>query len=68
MAFACDPVSAFGSIIAANREVDLALVEEIGTLFVEVLVAPGYTPEALAWLAAHKKNCRVMVARRGDPR
>ncbi len=38
------------------------LVEEIGSLFVEVLAAPGYTPDALAWLAEHKKNCRVMLA------
>ncbi len=66
LAFACDPVSAFGSIIAVNGEVDRALVEEIGALFVEVLAAPGYTPDALAWLAEHKKNCRVMVARKGD--
>jgi phosphoribosylaminoimidazolecarboxamide formyltransferase/IMP cyclohydrolase len=64
LAFACDPVSAYGSIIAANREVDRALVEEIGSLFVEVLAAPGYTPDALAWLAEHKKNCRVMIAHR----
>ena len=67
LAFACDPVSAFGSIIAVNREVDRALVEEIGSLFVEVLAAPAYRPDALAWLAEHKKNCRVMVARRSDP-
>ena len=60
LAFACDPVSAFGSIIAVNREVDRALVEEIGSLFVEVLAAPAYTPDALGWLAEHKKNCRVM--------
>ncbi len=66
LAFACDPVSAFGSIIAVNREVDRALVEEIGSLFVEVLVAPAYTPDALAWLAEHKKNCRVMVAGSND--
>ena len=64
LAFACDPVSAFGSIIAVNREVDRALVEEIDSLFVEVLAAPGYTPDALAWLAEHKKNCRVMIGRR----
>ena len=62
LAFVCDPVSAFGSIIAVNREVDRALVEEIGSLFVEVLAAPGYTPDTLAWLAEHKKNCRVMIA------
>ncbi len=66
LAFECDPVSAFGSIIAVNREADLALVQEIGSLFVEVLAAPAYTPDALAWLAAHKKNCRVMVARSND--
>ena len=63
LAFDCDPVSAYGSIVAVNREVDGALVEEIGQLFVEVLAAPSYTPAALAWLAAHKKNCRVMAAR-----
>ena len=63
LALACDPVSAFGSIVAANRQVDLALVKEIGALFVEVLVAPAYTSDALAWLAEHKKNCRVMVSR-----
>ncbi len=62
LAFECDPVSAFGSIIATNREVDRALVEAIGSLFVEVLAAPAYTPDALAWLAEHKKNCRVMLA------
>ena len=65
LALACDPVSAFGSIIAVNQEVERALVEEIGSLFVEVLVAPSYTPEALEWLAQHKKNCRVVVARPG---
>ena len=63
LAFACDPVSAYGSIIATNREVDLPLVQEIGSLFVEVLAAPGYSADALDWLAAHKKNCRVMLAR-----
>jgi len=66
LAFACDPVSAYGSIIAANREVDLPFVQEFGKLFVEVLAAPGYTAKALAWLASHKKNCRVMLARSGD--
>ena len=66
LAFACDPVSAYGSIIAANGAVDRALVEEIGTIFVEVLVAPAFTADALAWLAQHKKNCRVMVAKPGD--
>ncbi|MGC8780963.1 MAG: bifunctional phosphoribosylaminoimidazolecarboxamide formyltransferase/IMP cyclohydrolase, partial [Anaerolineae bacterium] len=63
LALACDPVSAFGSIIAANRPVDLSFVQEIGSLFVEVLAAPDFTTDALEWLAAHKKNCRVMKAR-----
>ena len=63
LAYECDPVSAFGGIIACNRPVDLAFVEAVGGLFVEVLVAPEYTEEALAWLAEHKKNCRVMRAR-----
>ena len=66
LAFACDPVSAYGSIIATNREVDLPLVQEFGSLFVEVLAAPGYTADALAWLATHKKNCRVMLARSSE--
>jgi phosphoribosylaminoimidazolecarboxamide formyltransferase/IMP cyclohydrolase len=63
LALACDPVSAFGSVIAVNREVDRALVEEIGSLFVEVLAAPSYTADAMEWLAVHKKNCRVMAGR-----
>jgi phosphoribosylaminoimidazolecarboxamide formyltransferase/IMP cyclohydrolase len=58
-AYACDPVSAFGSIIAVNRPVDLDLVAAIGSLFVEVLAAPAFTPAALAQLA-RKTNLRVM--------
>jgi phosphoribosylaminoimidazolecarboxamide formyltransferase/IMP cyclohydrolase len=59
-ALACDPVSAFGGIIASNRPVDAAFVEAMGKLFVEVLAAPAFTDEALALLAARKKGCRVM--------
>jgi phosphoribosylaminoimidazolecarboxamide formyltransferase / IMP cyclohydrolase len=66
-ALECDPVSAFGGIIAVNRQATRSLVTEIGGLFVEVLAAPSYTPEALEWLAEHKKNCRVMIARPGRP-
>jgi len=65
LAFECDPVSAFGSIIATNRQVGRDMVEEIGALFVEVLAAPSYTTGALEWLAEHKKNCRVMLSRSG---
>ncbi len=60
-ALASDPVSAFGSIITVNRPIDLALVEAIGNLFVEVLAAPDFTPEALQRLSK-KKNLRVMKA------
>lgn len=63
-ALASDPVSAFGSIIAVNRTVDVDLLEVMGKLFVEVLAAPDFTEDALSWLAARKKNCRVMKARR----
>lgn len=59
-ALACDPVSAFGGIIASNRPIDGAFVERMGKLFVEVIAAPSFTDEALALLAAKKKGCRVM--------
>ncbi len=58
-AFATDPTSAFGGIIAFNRPVDAAALEAVCAQFVEVLIAPGYTPEALA-VAAQKKNVRVL--------
>ncbi len=59
-ALACDPVSAFGGILAANRPIDAAFVERLGKLFTEVIAAPAITPEALELLARRKKNCRVM--------
>src|SRR5690606_22589987 len=59
-AYESDTVSAFGSIIAVNRTVTLSLVESIGSLFVDVLVAPEYDEDALKWLSTKKKNCRVM--------
>jgi phosphoribosylaminoimidazolecarboxamide formyltransferase/IMP cyclohydrolase len=68
LAYTCDPVSAFGGIIACNRPLDLPFVEALGGLFVEVLAAPGYADEALAWLREHKPNCRVMLARGGPQR
>jgi len=58
-AYKTDPTSAFGGIIAFNAEVDRATAEHIVQQFVEVLIAPAYTPEALAVLAA-KKNTRVL--------
>lgn len=58
-ALASDQVSAFGSIIAANRAVDADFVNAIGDLFVEVLLAPGYSEDALA-LLAKKPSLRVL--------
>jgi phosphoribosylaminoimidazolecarboxamide formyltransferase/IMP cyclohydrolase len=58
-ALACDPVSAFGGIIAANRPLDGKTAELIGKLFSEVIIAPAFSPEALAILAA-KKNLRLL--------
>ena len=58
-ALEADPVSAFGGVIGINREVDAAAAEEIAKLFVEAIVAPGFTAEALARFAA-KKNLRLV--------
>jgi phosphoribosylaminoimidazolecarboxamide formyltransferase / IMP cyclohydrolase len=63
-ALACDPVSAFGSVIAFSVEVDEACAQAVASLFVECIVAPSFTPEALAALGA-KKNLRVLE---GTPR
>jgi phosphoribosylaminoimidazolecarboxamide formyltransferase/IMP cyclohydrolase len=66
-AFKTDPTSAFGGIIAFNRPVDEAAATAISGQFVEVLLAPGYSPEALAVFAA-KKNVRVLQVPQGDSR
>lgn len=58
-ALACDPVSAFGSVIAVNRPVDKATAERLNKLFVEVLLAPGYEAEALEILKS-KENIRIL--------
>ncbi len=58
-ALAADPVSAFGSVIGVNREVDEAAAEEIAKLFVEAIAAPAYTPGARERFAA-KKNLRLL--------
>jgi len=68
-AHATDPVSAFGGVIAANREVSVAMAEQVADVFTEVVLAPSYTPEALEILQ-RKKNLRLLrltgpVARRG---
>lgn len=62
-AFACDPKSAFGGIVAVNREVPLSLVEHFADrdkLFVEVLIAPSFSPEALERLSK-RPNLRVLA-------
>ena len=58
---ACDPVSAFGGIVAVNREVPVAMAEELSNVFTEVIVAPSYTEEAIAKLT-EKKNIRIIEA------
>jgi phosphoribosylaminoimidazolecarboxamide formyltransferase/IMP cyclohydrolase len=58
-ALEADPVSAFGGVIGINREVDGAAAEEIAKLFVEAIVAPGFTKEALERFSA-KKNLRLI--------
>ena len=64
-AHACDPVSAFGGVIAANRVVTLAMAEQVKPVFTEVIVAPGYEAEALELLLT-KKNLRILEV--GAPR
>ncbi len=61
LANACDPVSAFGGIVAVNREVTAALAASLSPVFTEVVVAPSFTDAALAVLTA-KKNLRVLSA------
>jgi phosphoribosylaminoimidazolecarboxamide formyltransferase/IMP cyclohydrolase len=61
---ATDPVSAFGGIVALNRQVDRAAAEELVSLFLECVIAPSYNPEARDILSA-KGGLRVMEA--GDP-
>jgi phosphoribosylaminoimidazolecarboxamide formyltransferase / IMP cyclohydrolase len=59
-ALRCDPVSAFGGIVALNRTLDEAAAERISAIFTEVIVAPEATDAALA-LLARKKNLRVLL-------
>ncbi|HEU5222407.1 MAG TPA: bifunctional phosphoribosylaminoimidazolecarboxamide formyltransferase/IMP cyclohydrolase [Candidatus Lumbricidophila sp.] len=59
-AHACDPVSAFGGVIAANRVVTAEMAKTVAEIFTEVVVAPGFEPEAIEVLTA-KKNVRLLV-------
>ncbi|MFD4291675.1 bifunctional phosphoribosylaminoimidazolecarboxamide formyltransferase/IMP cyclohydrolase [Rhodococcus sp. NPDC058532] len=60
-AHACDPVSAFGGVIAANREITVEMAEQVAEIFTEVIIAPSYAPGAVEVLA-RKKNVRVLEA------
>jgi phosphoribosylaminoimidazolecarboxamide formyltransferase/IMP cyclohydrolase len=60
-ALAADPVSAFGGVFVCNREVDLETATAINQLFYEVLIAPGFTPEAKALLAAKKNRILLQI-------
>jgi phosphoribosylaminoimidazolecarboxamide formyltransferase/IMP cyclohydrolase len=62
----CDPVSAFGGIVAVNRPVPVAMAEALSGVFTEVVVAPGFEPGALEVLQA-KKNLRILEARPPAP-
>jgi len=57
----CDPVSAFGGVIAANAEVSVDMAETVADIFTEVVVAPAYEEGAVAVLS-RKKNIRILVA------
>jgi len=59
-AHACDPTSAYGGVIAANRPVSVEMARQVAEIFTEVIVAPGYAEGALDVLAA-KKNLRILV-------
>ncbi len=59
-AFSCDTVSAFGGIVALNNEVDLSLANELHEIFLEAIIAPAFSSEALA-LLTKKKNLRLIT-------
>jgi phosphoribosylaminoimidazolecarboxamide formyltransferase/IMP cyclohydrolase len=59
-AFLCDPVSAYGGVVAANRTVTMGMALNLIDVFTEVLIAPGYELEALRLLVERKKNLRIL--------
>lgn len=61
-ALSCDPVSAFGGVVVTNKPVDLETAEELNKLFMEILIAPEFAPEALTLLQS-KKN-RILLRRK----
>jgi len=62
-ALACDPVSAFGGVVALNQLVNLSVAEQVIEIFTEVVIAPAFMPDALELLQT-KKNLRIIVAER----
>ncbi|MEX5270451.1 bifunctional phosphoribosylaminoimidazolecarboxamide formyltransferase/IMP cyclohydrolase [Kocuria sabuli] len=66
-AHACDPLSAYGGVIAANRPVTRAMAETVKDIFTEVVVAPGFEPDALEILQA-KKSIRLLELPEGFER
>lgn len=60
-AHACDPLSAYGGVIATNRTVSVEMAKQVAPVFTEVVIAPGYDDEALKILSK-KKNLRLLVA------
>ncbi|CAB0638762.1 bifunctional phosphoribosylaminoimidazolecarboxamide formyltransferase/IMP cyclohydrolase [Corynebacterium diphtheriae] len=60
-AHACDPVSAFGGVIASNREVSVDMAKQVSEIFTEVIIAPSYEDGAVDILS-QKKNIRILVA------
>lgn len=66
-ALAGDPVSAFGGVLISNGEIDEAVAQEINKIFFEVIIAPSYTPEALAVLE-QKKNRIILIQKMAAPR
>ena len=65
-ALACDPVSAFGSVIATSAEVDAETAREMSRLFVEAIAAPGFAPDAMKILK-RKRNLRLLAIDRAAP-
>ncbi|ALE91431.1 phosphoribosylaminoimidazolecarboxamide formyltransferase [Arthrobacter alpinus] len=63
-AHACDPLSAFGGVIAANRTVTAAMARTVAGIFTEVVIAPDFEPEAVQILSA-KKNIRLLALPEG---
>jgi phosphoribosylaminoimidazolecarboxamide formyltransferase/IMP cyclohydrolase len=63
-ALACDPVSAFGGVLIANKNIDLGTAEKIHSLFCEVVIAPGYSAEAIELLKG--KANRILLVQKQD--